>query len=173
MTYNKIFLILLLLIIIFHKLLFKLSVDLKILSKQTYNSFFNYFKNVEGYHGLNYSKYNDNNLQDSISNIFKNNENKYNLDSYPNVEINPNKPLLLHNNVLPECCLYDNQYSSSNGCPCITPEQSQYLKNRGLSYLESTTDISYTQNVYFSPTQTFKQKNQQFVDFNKEYKKTN
>ena len=46
------------------------------------------------------------------------------------VLLNPNK-FLNYNIYAPECCKYNGSYSTGNGCPCITPEQSQFLKNRG------------------------------------------
>lgn len=32
---------------------------------------------------------------------------------------------------LPECCFTPQQYSSSNGCACISTEQMQYISSRG------------------------------------------
>ena len=60
------------------------------------------------------------------------------------------------NKFLPECCLYNDQYSSDKGCPCITPEQQYYLQRRGIN--KHKDDIfSYNsnndyKNIYFSPS---------------------
>ena len=86
------------------------------------------------------------------SNIFKNAD--LNLSSYNNVAINPAKPLLENNKFLPECCLYNSEYSTSKGCACITPTQQEYLRRRGTNKSASSfiqTDNNYT-NLFFSPT---------------------
>ena len=46
------------------------------------------------------------------------------------VLLNP-KRFLYYNISAPECCEYNQSYSTGNGCLCITPEQSQFLSNRG------------------------------------------
>lgn len=46
------------------------------------------------------------------------------------VLLNP-KRFLDYNISAPECCNYNQNYSTSNGCLCITPEQSKFLSNRG------------------------------------------
>jgi hypothetical protein len=86
------------------------------------------------------------------SHIFKNTG--LNLKSYNNVAIDPSKPLLENNKFLPECCLYNSEYSTSKGCACITPTQQEYLRRRGTnksssSFIQNAND--YT-NLYFSPT---------------------
>ena len=107
-----------------------------------------------------------------ISDIFKNN--KYNLGSYPNVEIKPGEMLFKHNKFLPECCMYYSDYSSDKGCPCITPEQQNYLQRRGLN--RSTSSFVHSpalKNVYFSPTNTLKGlKNEIFLKHNTYINKT-
>lgn len=79
--------------------------------------------------------------------------NNMNFNAYPNVEIRPDKPLFNNNKFLPECCLYYNDYSSSNGCPCITPEQQYYLQRRGVNrHISSLTQEGQSyKNVYYSP----------------------
>ena len=47
--------------------------------------------------------------------------------SYNNVTIDPAKVFLQDNKFLPECCLYNSEYSTSKGCACITPQQENYL----------------------------------------------
>ena len=107
-----------------------------------------------------------------ISDIFKNN--KYNLGEYPNVEILPGQQLFKHNKFLPECCMYYSDYSSDKGCPCITPEQQNYLQRRGLN--RSTSSFVHSpalKNVYFSPTNTLKGvKNEIFLKHNTYINKT-
>ena len=92
---------------------------------------------------------------ESITDILK--KNKFNLGNYPNVEIKPGETLFKHNKFLPECCIYYSEYSSDKGCPCITPEQQNYLQRRGLN--RSTSSFVHSpalKNVYFSPTNTLK-----------------
>ncbi|AET73115.1 hypothetical protein PGAG_00226 [Phaeocystis globosa virus 12T] len=107
-----------------------------------------------------------------ISDIFKNN--KYNLGEYPSVQIQPGEILFKHNKFLPECCMYYSDYSSDKGCPCITPEQQNYLQRRGLN--RSTSSFVHSpalKNVYFSPTNTLKGvKNEIFLKHNTYINKT-
>lgn len=95
-------------------------------------------------------------LKHNLTNIFKNPE--FNLNEYPNVEIQPGKLFLQNNKFLPECCFYYSDYSTDKGCPCITPEQQYYLQRRGLNrdkncFLKETNDYA---NIFFSPTSVFK-----------------
>tara|TARA_A100001015_G_C14693659_1_gene595443 strand:- start:151 stop:687 length:537 start_codon:yes stop_codon:yes gene_type:complete len=46
------------------------------------------------------------------------------------VLLNPMR-FLNYNISAPECCEYNQSYSTSNGCLCITPEQYKFLSNRG------------------------------------------
>ena len=90
-----------------------------------------------------------------LSTVFKHPE--LNLKSYTNIEIDPTKVMLEDNKFLPECCLYNSDYSSSKGCSCITYEQQDYLRLRGTnksldSFNDSDNDYK---NVYFSPTLAF------------------
>lgn len=90
-----------------------------------------------------------------MSTVFKHPE--LNLKSYSNIEIDPTKVMFENNKFLPECCLYNSEYSSSKGCPCITYEQQDYLRLRGTNKsLDSfnSKDNDY-KNVYFSPTLAF------------------
>ena len=41
--------------------------------------------------------------------------------------------MFAYNKVSPHCCSYNGEYSSSGGCVCITPEQKQYLAQKGLN----------------------------------------
>ena len=95
-------------------------------------------------------------LKHNLTNIFKNPE--FNLNEYPNLEIQPGKLFLQNNKFLPECCFYYSDYSTDKGCPCITPEQQYYLQRRGLNrdkncFLKETNDYA---NIFFSPTSVFK-----------------
>jgi len=102
------------------------------------------------------------NFTTSLESIFKNNN--MNFNAYPNVEINPEKPLFDNNKFLPECCLYYNEYSTSKGCPCITPDQQYYLQRRGINKhkddLFTNKSNNNYKNIYFSPSLAFK--NEQF-----------
>lgn len=117
-----------------------------------YNKFFN---KKENYINSNISTF-DNNLtmSDKLCDIFKNP--KFNLDEYPNVEIKPGTLFLQNNKVLPECCNYYSQYSTDKGCPCITPEQQNYLKLRGTNKAGFEKNEKDYKNVFFSPTMAFK-----------------
>ena len=97
-----------------------------------------------------------NNIPFHLGSIFKHDAS--NFKDYPNVEIEPTKPLLNNNKFLPECCLYNSEYSSDRGCPCITPEQQYYLQRRGIN--KHKNDFIYDKNdyknVFFSPTLAIK-----------------
>ena len=122
------------------------------------SSFFKsvYIKQKEPFTKLDYTSfdtsYNNSSYNPLYSNIFKN---PYlNLKSYTKVAIDPSKPLLENNKFLPECCLYNSEYSTSKGCACITPTQQEYLRRRGTNKSASSfiqTDNNYT-NLFFSPT---------------------
>jgi hypothetical protein len=117
-----------------------------------YNNIKNDKQTTENYKNLNT---NTEFIQGSTSEIFKKNQD--NLGNYPNVEIKPGETLFKHNKFLPECCMYYSDYSTDKGCPCITPEQQNYLQRRGLN--RSTSSFVHSpilKNVYFSPTNTFK-----------------
>ena len=116
-----------------------------------------FFKNSkEPFTKLDYTNfdtsYNNSSYNPLYSNIFKN---PYlNLKSYNKVAIDPSKPLLENNKFLPECCLYNSEYSTSKGCACITPTQQEYLRRRGTNKSASSfiqTDNMHT-NLFFSPT---------------------
>tara|TARA_Y100000591_G_scaffold212129_2_gene184023 strand:- start:1710 stop:2213 length:504 start_codon:yes stop_codon:yes gene_type:complete len=51
-------------------------------------------------------------------------------NTIPKILLNPNK-FLSYNISSPDCCSYNSTYSTSNGCLCITPEQSRFLDSRG------------------------------------------
>ena len=89
-----------------------------------------------------------NNNISQYSNVFKHPE--LNLKSYNNVEIVPGKVLLENNKFLPECCLYNTEYSTSKGCACITPDQQDYLRTRAKN--NSFSEEYDYKNLYFSPT---------------------
>ena len=112
--------------------------------------------NKERFTKLNYTSfdtsYNVPSYNILYSHVFKNPD--LNLKSYNNVAIDPSKPLLDHNKFLPECCLYNSEYSTSKGCACITPTQQEYLRRRGTNKSESSfmqNNSNYT-NLFFSPT---------------------
>lgn len=116
-----------------------------------------FFKNSkEPFTRLDYTSfdtsYNNSSYNPLYSHVFKNSG--LNLKSYNNVAIDPSKPLLENNKFLPECCLYNSEYSTSKGCACITPTQQEYLRRRGTNKSASSfiqTDNNYT-NLFFSPT---------------------
>lgn len=115
-----------------------------------------YFKHKESFTKLDYSNFDTsyNNLyyNPMYSHVFKNTG--LNLKSYNNVAIDPTKPLLENNKFLPECCLYNSEYSTSKGCACITPTQQEYLRRRGTNKSASSfiqDNNNYT-NLFFSPT---------------------
>jgi len=126
-----------------------------------YYAFTRYFIKVkEAFTKLDYSNFDTskNNLSYNplYSHIFKNSG--LNLKSYNNVAIDPSKPLLENNKFLPECCLYNSEYSTSKGCACITPTQQEYLRRRGTNKSVSSfiqKDTKYN-NLFFSPTLAIK-----------------
>tara|TARA_B110000483_G_C18199090_1_gene544393 strand:+ start:2322 stop:2930 length:609 start_codon:yes stop_codon:yes gene_type:complete len=106
----------------------------------------------ENYNNLHLYKYDTGN---SINTMFK--KNKYNLGRYPNVEIKAGEEIFKHNKFLPECCMYYSDYSNDKGCPCITPEQQNYLQRRGLNRSsESFIHERDLKNIFFSPSNTLK-----------------
>jgi hypothetical protein len=92
-----------------------------------------------------------------LSKVFKHPE--LNLKSYNDVQIDPAKVFLQDNKFLPECCLYNTDYSTSKGCACISPEQQNYLLARGTnkSLISFTQENNDYKNIYFSPTLTLKE----------------
>ena len=119
-----------------------------------YESYKNSHKNLENYNNFlstsSVEHYYDNTRE--LSNVFKHPE--LNLNSYNDVTIDPAKVFLQDNKFLPECCLYNSEYSTSKGCACITPQQENYLLARGtnkshISFIEENNDYK---NIYFSPT---------------------
>jgi hypothetical protein len=126
-----------------------------------YYAFTRYFiKAKESFTKLDYTNfdtsYNNFSYNPLYSQIFKNTG--LNLKSYNNVAIDPSKPLLENNKFLPECCLYNSEYSTSKGCACITPTQQEYLRRRGTNKSASSflqEDSTYN-NLFFSPTLAIK-----------------
>jgi|UniRef100_A0A6C0CDG3 hypothetical protein len=118
------------------------------------------FKHKEPFTKLDYSNfdtsYNNFSYNPLYSQVFKNTG--LNLKSYNNVAIDPRKPLLENNKFLPECCLYNSEYSTSKGCACITPTQQEYLRRRGTNKSASSfiQDNSSYNNLFFSPTLAIK-----------------
>jgi hypothetical protein len=119
-----------------------------------YESYKNSHNNLENYNNFlstsSVEHYYDNTKE--LSKVFKHPE--LNLNSYNNVTIDPAKVFLQDNKFLPECCLYNSEYSTSKGCACITPQQENYLLARGtnkshISFIEENNDYK---NIYFSPT---------------------
>ena len=111
-------------------------------------------KNNESFNNLDLYDYQEI-IASKISDIFKNN--KYNLGEYPNVAIKSEYEIFKHNKFLPECCMYYSNYSSDKGCPCITPEQQNYLQRRGLNRSDESFIHEYDlKNIFFSPTNVFK-----------------
>ena len=66
---------------------------------------------------------------DNIFSKLENNNTDFNV--YPNIEEKPHHLIFNKNKFTPECCVLNYEYSSSDGCPCITPEQQYYLQYRG------------------------------------------
>ena len=93
---------------------------------------------------------------DSLGSIFK--HNNMNFNEYPYVEIKPDEPLFSNNKILPECCLYNNEYSTDKGCPCITKDQNYYLQRRGINKDKYNFSINKNNlnNIYFSPSLAIK-----------------
>ena len=80
----------------------------------------------DGFSGLNNSWENKN-----INKISRDKDkNKNKLNSTQKVLLNPNK-FFNYNISSPDCCSYNSNYSTSNGCLCITPEQYKFLNSRG------------------------------------------
>lgn len=126
-----------------------------------YYAFTRYFiKAKEPFTKLDYTSfdtsYNNSSYNPLYSHVFKNSG--LNLKSYNNVAIDPSKPLLENNKFLPECCLYNSEYSTSKGCACITPTQQEYLRRRGTNKSASSfiQDNSSYNNLFFSPTLAIK-----------------
>jgi len=104
-----------------------------------------------------------------LSKVFKHPE--LNLKSYNDVQIDPEKVFLQDNKFLPECCLYNTDYSTSKGCACISPEQQNYLLARGtnkalISFTQENNDYK---NIYFSPTLTLKKNTTPFNTHTTDY----
>mgnify|MGYP006145567199 FL=1 len=95
------------------------------------------------------------------NNLSENYEN-YNLGN------NPGEMIFKDNKILPECCSHFSHYSSDKGCPCITIEQQNYLRMRGLNRNKSSYNHSPgLKNIYFSPTNTLKGlKDEKFLKHN-------
>ena len=142
--------IVLLFVIIFDKLTLLIIFSLYYIYKRL-------FKNhIEPFAQLNYSSFdtsnNDLSYNTLYSHTYKNSG--LNLSSYNNVKIDPTKVLFENNKFLPECCLYNSEYSTSKGCACITPTQQEYLRRRGTNKSASSfiqNNSKYT-NLFFSPT---------------------
>lgn len=164
---NKIILIIILLLIIFHKLIWYL-IDKEFINKKKYDNLnnikqdkINKTKNnngnsIENFDNLSNKIIKMTNIDDNIiTSIFKG-DNKIKKDK---LNVNPNINIFKNNRFDPLCCIENNQYSSSNGCPCITFEQEFYLQNRGLNKTESMynniNNPGY-KNVLFSPSKQFK-----------------
>lgn len=133
----------------FQKLVLKNDIESPLETIKKYTN-----KNSENFNNLNLNNYEEN-MGGSISEIFK--KDKYNLGDYPNVEVKGGEELFKYNKFLPECCMYYSDYSSDKGCPCITPEQQNYLQRRGLNRSsESFIHEHDLKNMFFSPTNTLK-----------------
>lgn len=151
----KIIFVLLLIAIIFKDLLYSL-IDNSINNKIN--------KNMREGMDLFISQESQDYMANNLGNIFK--KSNMNFNSYPNVEIKPDRPLFTENKFLPECCFYNNQYSTDRGCPCITPEQQYYLQRNGVNKHNNdflSNKGNYT-NLFFSPTMAFKKES---IPFNK------
>ena len=101
------------------------------------------------------------NFNNNFKTILKNkiNSKYHNLKEYPNVKIDNYNNILKNNKFLPECCYYYSQYSSSSGCPCITPEQQEYLLRRGNNNYKDFKNYN-TNNLHYNLSNIFKNENQ-------------
>jgi hypothetical protein len=127
-------------------------------NKEDYNNFLS-SNSVENYY--------DNITE--LSKVFKHPE--LNLNSYNDVQIDPEKVFLQDNKFLPECCFYNTEYSTSKGCACITPDQENYLLTRGTnkSHISFIQENDEYKNIYFSPTSVLKQNNDPFIKHTTNY----
>lgn len=145
-NFYKILFSILIILIIINLIIYYLPLIISIINKKNIN-----VKNE------NFINFKENTLLNNLSNIFKNDE--LNLKAYPNGDIKPQADFFKENKFLPECCMYYSDYSTSKGCPCITPEQQYYLKRRGGNRIESSfIHGEYSSNLYFSPSSAFKGK---------------
>jgi hypothetical protein len=97
-----------------------------------------------------------------LGNIFKHGDKNFN--AYPNAKLHSGSLYFKDNKFLPECCYYNSDYSTSKGCPCITPEQQYYLQRRGTNKHPSSfiqADKEY-KNLFFSPTMALKGEDEPF-----------
>ena len=111
------------------------------------------------FENFNYSEFNDNslNLVDNLTinnGLIKNSIKDKN--SYLDVDLRNGSDFLSYNKFLPECCLYNQEYSTGNGCPCVTPEQQAYLNSNGLNKTGNTFNNNPEKNIFFSPEKSFK-----------------
>jgi hypothetical protein len=127
-------------------------------NKEDYNNFLS-SNSVENYY--------DNIAE--LSKVFKHPE--LNLNSYNDVQIDPEKVFLQDNKFLPECCFYNTEYSTSKGCACITPDQENYLLTHGTnkSHISFIQENDEYKNIYFSPTSVLKQNNDPFIKHTTNY----
>tara|TARA_A100001015_G_scaffold139189_1_gene154271 strand:- start:170 stop:784 length:615 start_codon:yes stop_codon:yes gene_type:complete len=153
----NILLVFLIIILIFFICFSKNTINLKSLSKLNES-----YKNLNN-NNLNTSNF-DSSVASSLGNIFKYGD--LNMNSYPNIKNHliqsqatfKTRPLFEDNKILPECCLYYSQYSTTHGCPCVTPDQEKYLKMRAsnkhkTSFLDNNKDYK---NMFYSITSALK-----------------
>tara|TARA_Y100000389_G_C17420640_1_gene496485 strand:+ start:42 stop:593 length:552 start_codon:yes stop_codon:yes gene_type:complete len=167
---NKVILVIVLLLIIFNKLIWHL-IDKYFINKKKYDNLNNIKRdkinkktktmnnendNIENFENNSNEIIKMTNLNDNtISKIFKDDINISN----NKLNVNPTTNIFKDNTFNPMCCINNNQYSSSNGCPCITSEQEFYLQNRGLNKTESMYNNIKNpgyKNIFFSPSKQFK-----------------
>ena len=128
--YAKILFVIIALIVIFNQVLYKLFLDTFNLSQESSEEILEKTSDEtpeEKYNGTLSEK-----TKEGFDNIFsKLEKNIINFDVYPNIEEKPHHLIFNKNKFTPECCVLNYEYSSSDGCPCITPEQQYYLQYRG------------------------------------------
>ena len=128
--YAKILFVIIALLVIFNQVLYKLILD-------SFNSREEPEEEIEDeiqdesteekYNGTLSEK-----TKEGFNNIFsKLGKNSSDFNIYPNIEQKPHHVIFNKNKFTPECCVLNYEYSSSDGCPCITPEQQYYLQYRG------------------------------------------
>ena len=134
--YAKILFVIIAFIIIFNQVLYKLIVDSFNLSGEvTEEETLEEDTVEEESEETSEEKYNgtlSEKTKEGFDNIFsklEKNIKKFNV--YPNIEEKPYHLIFHKNKFTPDCCVINYEYSSTGGCPCITPEQQYYLQYRG------------------------------------------
>ena len=133
--YAKILFVIIAFIIIFNQVLYKLILDSFNLSGEASEEVTEEETVEEETEETSEEKYNgtlSEKTKEGFENIFnKLKKNRKKFDVYPNIEEKPYHLIFHKNKFTPDCCVINYEYSSTGGCPCITPEQQYYLQYRG------------------------------------------